>query len=147
MWKNILSLCALIITCTLCYNSIRTVHAQQGPSISLGQNPIVNLYGYESIQTTGTSILSNSSGQDFIVTTAYVHHRYCTISIDGTDVYPDEYTVGVNIFEESKGIDSVFRQGTAHLKIANGSELQLRTSYPTGSIGCYYYIEGYYAHQ
>ena len=144
MWKHILSLCILIATTTFAYNSIRPSHAQFTPMISMGSNPIVNLYGNKTLQSnTPNTIFSNTSGQDFIVNTAYVNHHYCTISIDGAVVYPDAYTVGDNIFDESKTTDSVFRRGQAKLRVPHGSNLELYTSY-TNTISCYYYAEGYY---
>ena len=146
MWKNLLALSVLIATITICLKSIQPVQAQQGPNVSLGSNPIKNFYGYMTVPSNQhTSLYSNTSGQDFIVTTAYVNHRYCTIAVDGNVVYPDEYTISINIFDENSGIDSVFRQGRARLLVPNGSELQLFTSY-TNNMACYYYLEGYYVH-
>ena len=146
MWKNILALSFLIATTTVCFHSIQPVQAQQGPHVSLGNNPVKNLYGHiVAAPNQYTSLFSNTSGQDFIVTTAYMNHKYCTIAVDGNVVYPDEYTISANLFEESSGIDSVFRQGRARLLVPNGSELQVYTSY-TSNMTCYYYLEGYYVH-
>jgi len=146
MWKNILAISVLIGTITISLHSFQEVYAQNGPLISLGSNPITNIYGEISVGSNqASSIFSNTSGQDFIVTTAYVHHRYCTIAVDGNVIYPDEYTVGASLFEESGNVDSVFRQGTARLLVPNGSELQIFTSF-TSTLNCYYYVEGYYTH-
>ena len=147
MWKTILSLCALLITLTFCYKSIQQSHAQQGPNTATGHNPIINFYGNVQVSPNqGTTILHNTSGQDLIITSALVNNDYCALAIDGNPIFPDSYTTGMNIFRYNNGLMSVFKSGSAKLKVPQGSELQWHTSY-TSTRTCYYYIEGHYVHQ
>ncbi len=66
MWKNTLALSALITSLALLVHSIGSAHADLGPSISSGSNPVFSYGGYSN-GSAGQS-LPAQSGQEYLVT-------------------------------------------------------------------------------
>ena len=123
-------------------SSIRSSFAFSGPSVQSTSNPVFNLSGKLYMNTiTTTTIWTNTTQSDLIVTTILQNEASCRFTVDGN-------TEGlVNVFGYSL-IDtdkpsSAFLTGNAKLKIAVGSTLDLRHFNNNGN-NCHYYVEGYF---
>ena len=137
MWKNIMALSFFVLSVGISYHLIQSAHANLGPQISYGSNPIVNFGG--SIPLDGF-ITTAPSDQDIIITTMLTT-GYCGVAIDGVNIIPTQayWSPGyIYVRQQYDGMSSAFTQGNAKLKVPAGTTLSL-----TGCNGDKYYMDGY----
>ena len=140
MWKNFLSFGFFILSISVSYRLIQSAHADMGPQIGLGSNPVVNFGG--SVPSGGV-ITTAPSNQDVIITTLITNGN-CSVDIDGVTMVPSSgYFNPTYLYVRSgyAGSASSFTLGTARLKVPAGSTLSL-----SGCTGNSYYLDGYTVH-
>ena len=140
MWRNIVALSGLVISCGITFYLIQSANADFGPRISQGANPIVNEGG--TVPSSGL-VATAPSDQDLIVTTLMTN-GYCGIQVNGTTlVQHGNYFSPTYIYMRPgyAGVSSSFTMGNAKLKVPAGGTLTL-----TNCNGNTFYMEGYLMH-
>ena len=143
-WKKLFGIAAIFVSAGFFLRSLQPAYALNGPTTSLGTNPVENINGAIVMNSIGsTTIWTNNSSSDFIVTTILMNTGACYPTVDGSQ---EGLAQIQNIGSlTSNTIPNVFIEGKAKLKIASGSTLDFN-SYNTNWKNCQYYIEGYYVH-
>jgi hypothetical protein len=135
--KTIFAFAALIFATGYLIRSINPAKAlPNGPHISTGSNPIINVIG--SI-TNGSrqTVLSNTTSDDVIITGVRFSHAHCQLIINGTILSNHNEMYGLLTST------SMFGNSQATLKLTAGADLEITC--PNG-YNTDYYIQGYYTH-
>ena len=83
-WKNLFGIAAILFAIGFLFRSVQPAYAIQGPNVSLGTNPIENISGEIVMNSiTTTTIWTNNSDHDFIVTTVLMNSGGCYLTVDG----------------------------------------------------------------
>jgi hypothetical protein len=118
--NNIVSIGIFLFGLGYCIQSIATAMAlPQGPSVSMGNNPVDSFYG-----SNGNTTLSLNSNYDFILTTGLSNNTNCQVQVNGNAV---NSTSDYNIFHfrYNYNVNSAFTQGQGSLNIPAGSTVTL----------------------
>ena len=142
--KTLFGIAAILFGAGFFVRSFSPAHAFQSPVVQLGANPIENIQGVAIMSGNSTStIWTNNTSDDFIVTTVLFHTNYCKLTVDGnTDGLAQIPNYGKM---ESNMPSSAFIQGNAKLKLSPNSTLDF-LHYGSSTHHCNYYMEGYYVH-
>lgn len=139
-YKQLFGYAAIIMAIGFLVRSFMPAYAFNGPTVSMGSNPIENFYGSQYMSGgASTTILANTSSSSFVIT-QYLSNEYsCTIQVDG--LFP------ISEASSSHGYQylSTSTKFTGTLLIPSGSTLSFK-NLAAGSQFCKYYIEGYYTH-
>ena len=138
MWKNILSLAALVLSVGVSAHLIGTANATLGPVVSTGSNPVRSFGGV----VPGDGVVTTApDDQDFIVTGLMTAVSYCNITVGGSVVVP----AGSRFYPTYMFSDggqptpsTLFTQGKATLRVPAGQALLMTC------VGSDYYLQGYF---
>ena len=139
---KIFAFSALLFASSHFINSIQSSFAFSGPSVQTAANPVFNLNGklYMNSVTT-TTIWTNTTQNDLIITTILQNEASCRFTVDGnTDGLVNIYDYSLISTDKPS---SAFLSGKAKLKVGVGSTLDLRHFNGNGN-NCHYYVEGYF---
>ena len=140
MWKNTLSLAALILSVGVSYRLISGANA--GPSVSLGTNPVASQGGLLSSNT--QTVFTAPSDQDFVVKTLMTEWN-CDVYVNGSVILSQtSYFVPARYWfnagsHDNPSIASSFLTGNANLVVPAGQTLALYDCR-----GSRYYLDGIY---
>ena len=99
MWKNLFGTAAIIFASGFFIRSLQPAHAQFGPSISLGSNPIEHVHS--NCNGNGIAMFSNNTSADFIIIDFVPRSGTYTLSINGNTAlisgFNDPTTLGAGI--------------------------------------------------
>ena len=137
MWKNILSLAALVLSVGASAHLIGTANATLGPVVSTGSNPIRSSGGV----VPGDGVVNTApDDQDFIVTGLMTAASSCYIAVGGTVVVPSGSRFAPTYVYSDGGYatpSSLFTQGKATLRVPAGQALSM------SCVGSNYYLQGH----
>ena len=140
-YKSLFGYAAIITAIGFLVRSFMPAYAFNGPSVSMGSNPIENFYDAQYMSGGASmTIFSNASSGSFIVTQYFSESDRCAIQVDGQSPFSENYsTYGI------KTLNGGATSFTGTLLVPAGSTLSLK-NIATGSLFCKYYVEGYYTH-
>ena len=140
-YKVLFGYAAILLSIGFVIRSITFAYAYPtGPNVSMGSNPIENIYGYDQIAAGNTNTLFTNNTQGPFIITQYLSNTtlYCTLQIDGNSIlehhknFGQDYVYGANNF-------------TGTIVVSAGSTLSIKNN--AGDYRqCAYYMDGYYAH-
>lgn len=139
-YRQLFGIAAIIMACGFLVRSFQPAHAVNGPTVSMGSNPIDNIYGAETIGGYNSStVFTNNTNHDFIITQFRSISSSCALEIDGATVFSH--------YNSSYGSKFVYMSQffEGNLKVSIGSIISIQNN-SGGTSHCPYYIEGYYAH-
>ena len=133
----------MAVAFAIVWRSPPTAHAQNGPSVSLGSNPVFNYYedNWARFNTNHSGkqlTLSIPSDQDLIITRVWIQESQgqgsvagnCFLEVDGTEISPS-------------AISSLRVNSSSQIKIVSTANYCGSSYSPYNRI----YIEGYLTHQ
>ena len=151
-WKSLFGIASVVFSIGFLAQSILPSYAQIGPNISYGSNPYKAFYG---TATQGSTSILTTTTDTFVITGVNSNDgEELSVLIDGTTAIP------ATVLDEKKTYHSaqsatydsynwayargnLFLSGKATLPVEAGSTLSVNC---TNSNGCFYYIQGYFAH-
>ena len=140
--KQLFGYAAIICSIGFLVRSFMPAYAFNGPTISIGSNPIENYYAMPNLSiNTSTTILSNTSSNDFMVT-KYLAPAYA----DSCNLMLDSQNLFVHSTNSQDKIDQYNNPGALNLIVPSGSTLKMKNYNTNSGKNCPYYIEGYYIH-
>ena len=142
-YKQLFGYSAIIASLGFLVHSLAPAHAVNGPTVSLGSNPIKNFYNMPTLSANAThTIFQNTSSQDFVVT-KYLppdsSAQHCNLTVDGQSVFYYSIDNGEHVSNHND-------PGDLNLLISAGSTLEMKNYNPSYAYNCAYYIEGHYVH-
>ena len=139
MWKNILSLAALVLSVGISARLIPGANAE--PQTSLGSHPAASYGGH--ITGNAFTVFTNPSDQAFVVKTLFVESN-CDIYVGSAAMLlQGSYFAPARIWFNAGSHDhansgSAFTTGNANLKVPAGESLSIH-----GCDNLRYYVDGY----
>ncbi len=141
--RHMIFLGLMAVAFAIVLRSPPTAHAQNGPSVSLGSNPVFNYYedNWSRFNTNHSGkqlTLSIPSDQDLIITRVRIQEsisqgsvaNYCFLEVDGTEISPS-------------AISSLRVYASSQIKIVSTASYCGSSNSAENRI----YIEGYLTHQ
>jgi len=142
MWKNILSLAALVLSIGISIHLIPGANAE--PKTSLGNNPVASYGGYISGNT--FTVFTNPSDQAFVVKTILTSSG-CDIYVGGNMILSQGSYFTPTLYwfnagsHDNPSSGTPFTSGTANLHIPAGESLSIHNC-----DNIRYYVDGYSVH-
>ena len=141
-YKPLFGYAAILFGLSFLVRSFMPAYAFNGPSVSMGSNPIKSFYGVNRINAGNrVTIFSNSSSHDFIITQTRQNNQYtCAFEIDTETIFSH--------YSGTLGDDRIYEFQTFNgtLVLPAGSTLSQTYDASYGDNDCVYYVEGYYTH-
>ena len=132
-WKWLLSCSVLILSISVMINTMASAYAVNGPTQSLGANPVKSFYGSSNM------VITLDGTQDFVIRAATASSDNCQLQIDGTTFKSHSSAYNPLWYHRSYPTNSPFANGQGLLVVPAGSSLEL--------VNCgNWYIGGYYQH-
>jgi len=139
-YKQLFGYAAILFGIGFVIRSFMPAHAFNGPTVSMGSNPIENFYDAQYMGGGASmTVFTNTSSSSFIITQYLSTAYYCAVQVDGLSPISERNTYG---YQSLSGGTENF---TGTLLVPAGSTLSFK-NVATGSQFCKYYVEGYYTH-
>ena len=139
-YKQLFGYAAILFGIGFVIRSFMPAYAFNGPTVSMGSNPIENFYDAQYMGGGASmTVFTNTSSSSFIITQYFSENYRCAIQVDGQSPFSDDY--GTYGYQYLGGATSF----TGTLLVPAGSTLSFK-NVATGSLFCKYYVEGYYTH-
>lgn len=97
-WKQLMGIAAILFGIGFVVRSFQPAYALNGPSVSMGSNPIEHHYTVCNGQNNGAILLTNNNTSDFIITDIMVTNQSFSLKIDGQDIAHLSAMEGVHNF-------------------------------------------------
>lgn len=140
--KNLFGYATILFGLGFLVRSFMPAYAFNGPTVSMGSNPIKNFYGVNRIYAGNSEIIfTNTSSSDFIITqTRQNNGQSCAFAIDNQTI--------LSHWSTNLGDDNVtdYQTFNGTLVLPSGSTLSHSYIAASGDRDCVYYVEGYYTH-
>ena len=134
-YKVLFGYAAILLSIGFVIRSIAFAYAfPSGPNVSMGSNPIENIYGNKSgggsHPASFDTIWTNNSEYDLIVTTMITDDDDCGFGVNGSSlgVYYRVFHTHFSGQSADRYVASPFVRGTAKLKVTSGSTIDIKHS-------------------